>query len=133
MGKKTKKKFQKLDISQLINQRLRADLSLTEDQIEIINNVLHGYMPVEDAEFASGLGKAQEQFTPPPGLTIDMEDGTEQTITLANHPLFHMYGYLIEHYGEKFGVIYWGALTSIGKQQQFYGFLGHMKKNLGYS
>ena len=132
MSKKTKK-IKKLDYSQLIKQRLRADLGITEDQIVIIENVLHGYMPVEDAEFATTLGQPQDNFTPPPGLIIDMGDGTEQTISLTNHPLNRMYGYLTEHYGEKFGVIYWGALTSVGKPQQFYGFLSHLKKDLGFS
>src|SRR5439155_22990501 len=112
MSKRTKKKIRKLDFSQLIKQRLRADLGISEQQVEVIENLLRGYMPVEDSEFASQafspkLLDEKDTFTPPPGLTIDMEDGTQQTITLTNHPLNHMYGYLTERYGEKFGTIYW--------------------------
>ncbi len=136
MSKKSKK-IKKLDMSQLIKQRLRTDLGISEEQIEIIEKVLQGYMPGEDAEyitqtFSPKLLDEKEDAAPPlppPALTIDMEDGIEQTIRLTNHPLNIMYDYLTEHYGKKFGTIYWGALTSIGKPQDFYGFLGHLKKS----
>jgi len=135
MGKRSKK-IKKLDISQLIKQRLRTDLGIPEEQIEIIEQVLKGYMPREDADYITQQftpkllnRNKQEDFIPPPTLTVDRENGTEQTMTFGNHPLNHMYDYLTECYGKKFGVIYWGALTSVEEPQDFYSFLGHIKKS----
>jgi hypothetical protein len=105
-------------------------LAETTFQLRIPNSSFYTQVSIlPDAEFASMLSQPQTNFTHPPELIIDMEDGTQQAITLTNHPLNRMYDYLTEHYGKKFGVIYWGALTSVGKPQQFYGFLGYLKKD----
>jgi len=123
-NKKKKKKITNFDISQKIRQRLRADFGATEDQIDTIEHLLKGYMPNDDVEFISQIERPTVNHIPPPSIKLEMEDGNTQDITITDNPLSRLYDYCRTKYGEKFGPVYWGAYTSVDKQQDFYSLLG---------
>lgn len=139
MSKKSKKKLvETRDLWPLIQQRLRKEFGSTEEQIGIIHLALQGYLPTADAAFVSNVFSGQptdEEVFPakPPEVTLLLEDGTLETLTITNHPVNQMYWYFTKRYGKTFGEICWAALITGQSHQRFYGYLGFLKKSLAGS
>jgi hypothetical protein len=125
---KPKRKNPPQDPYQKIVERLRTDFDCTEEQAHLLTQVLHGYLPTPDAEYVQRIEHGEVKLPDLPSITLDTEDEA-QTIRLTNHPLILMLFYLREKYGEKFGFLYWSALTDIDDPQRYYRELAYFKKH----
>jgi hypothetical protein len=125
---KRAKKVTPVNITQSIQQMLRADFACTEEQVELIEQAFQQRVPVDVSAFMQDLadGKAPLPLHRP-GLNLEMEDGTVQQIQMTNHPINLLYDYLVKNYGRDFGMLYWNVFLS-PDPAEYLEMLKHIKK-----
>lgn len=126
--KKRAKRVASIPTTQFICQLLRTDFKCTEEEIELIQQALAGYCPIEIADYINDIGNGKVPLRIRPTICLDMGDGTTQNIRLTNHPIALLHDYLDERYDKVFSTLYWSALTSPHDIKGFYEFLQMIKK-----
>jgi hypothetical protein len=122
------KKITPANTLQSIQQMLRVDFSCTEEQVDLVEQALQQRVPTDVAGFMKDIadGKAPLPIRRG-GLNLEMEDGTVQQIKITNHPINLLYDYLVEKYGEDFGMLYWNVFLS-PNPVDYLEMLEHIKK-----
>lgn len=134
MGRQSKRKIIKIHTWQSILHSLRTDFACTNEEIELISNALNRLAPQEITDFIRDARAGKIQPPERGSLILDMEDGNApQELTVTNHPINLLHGYLSDKYGVGFGQIYWTALTIASTQAietytEFYDMLTWLAK-----
>jgi len=113
-----------------IKQSLQADFSCSPEQIAIIEHVLQGFIPDSDIAFIHQIERGEAKPLDWHPFILDTGDGTEQVISFPNTPLNLMMDYLSKKYEEKFGFLYWCALTDMDSPQRYHRDLSYFKRHV---
>jgi hypothetical protein len=121
---------QTLALYQHIRQSLKQDFQATEEQVQWIDQRLHGILPEDDIhDLFQKKDYYEQKIAAYPTLLMEEEDGTTSEMRFAHdNPISQLMIYYKEKYGKRFGFLYWSAFLDRENPQEFYNLLKMLKK-----